>query len=220
MNEVVATDPEAVAGKLAFESKCLACHSVGQGKKLGPDVAGVTKRRSDDWLARWLKSPEKMLETDAVAKAMLKEYNNIPMPNQSLSDEEIRQYMRYFHWIDAQPRLPRTLTGDPASVARGRTIFNDPKGAACATCHTGSNLTNNQTVDVGTGGKFQVPSLVGIGSREIHRERRTLADLADHPRAAATPRDDAMDRREAEPGTFADFLGGVEGLEQTSLNLG
>ena len=101
--EAVPTDPEAVAGKLAFEKKCLACHSVGQGKKLGPDIAGVTKRRSDDWLARWLRAPEKMLQTDADAKAMLKEFNNIPMPNQSLSDAEIRQYMKYFHWIDAQP---------------------------------------------------------------------------------------------------------------------
>jgi nitrite reductase (NO-forming) len=97
------TDPDAVQGKLAFESKCLACHSVGQGKKLGPDVAGVTKRRSDEWLTKWLKSPEKMLETDAYAKAMLKEYNNLPMPNQSLSDAEIRQYIKYFHWIDSQP---------------------------------------------------------------------------------------------------------------------
>jgi len=25
------------------------------------------------------------------------------MPNQSLSDSEIRQYLKYFHWIDAQP---------------------------------------------------------------------------------------------------------------------
>ncbi len=96
-------DPEAVAGKLAFESKCLACHSVGQGKKLGPDIAGATRRRSDEWLTKWLKSPEKMLQTDADAQAMLKEYNNLPMPNQSLSDAEIRQYLKYFHWIDAQP---------------------------------------------------------------------------------------------------------------------
>ena len=44
-----------------------------------------------------------MLETDAYAKAMLKEYNNLPMPNQNLSDAEIRRYLRYFHWIDAQP---------------------------------------------------------------------------------------------------------------------
>ena len=101
--ETAPTDPDAVAGKLAFESKCLACHSVGQGKKLGPDLAGVTRRRSDDWLARWLKAPEKMLEADAAAKAMLKEFNNIPMPNQSLSDAEIRQYIKYFHWIDARP---------------------------------------------------------------------------------------------------------------------
>ena len=105
------TDPDTVQGKLSFESKCLACHSVGQGKKLGPDVAGVTKRRSDEWLTKWLKSPEKMLETDAYAKAMLKEYNNIPMPNQSLSDAEIRQYIQYFHWIDSQPASPATAQG-------------------------------------------------------------------------------------------------------------
>ncbi|MEO8386182.1 MAG: multicopper oxidase domain-containing protein [Betaproteobacteria bacterium] len=97
------SDPDAVKGKLAFESKCLACHSVGQGKKLGPDVAGVTRRRSDQWLARWLKSPEEMLKTDADAKTMLKESNNVPMPNQNLSDAEIREYIKYFHWIDAQP---------------------------------------------------------------------------------------------------------------------
>ena len=97
------TDPDTVTGKLAFESKCLACHSVGQGRKLGPDVLGVTKRRSDAWLARWLKEPEKMLQTDPDAKAMLKEYNNLPMPNQNLGDAEIRQYIKYFHWIDAQP---------------------------------------------------------------------------------------------------------------------
>jgi nitrite reductase (NO-forming) len=96
----VPSDPDT---KLNFESKCLACHSVGDGRKLGPDVAGVTKRRSDVWLSRWLKEPEKMLEVDADAKAMLKEFNNLPMPNQSLSDVEIKQYIKYFHWIDAQP---------------------------------------------------------------------------------------------------------------------
>jgi len=97
------TEPDAIAGKQAFESKCLACHSIGEGKKLGPDLAGVTKNRSKEWLARWLKEPEKMLQTDEHAKAMLKEYNNIPMPNQSLTDAEIRQFLKYFEWVDAQP---------------------------------------------------------------------------------------------------------------------
>jgi nitrite reductase (NO-forming) len=94
---------EALAGKTDFESKCFACHSMGHGKKLGPDLAGVTKHRDDAWLTRWLKSPETMLKTDEHAKAMLKEYNNIPMPNQNLTDAEIRGYLKYFHWYDSQP---------------------------------------------------------------------------------------------------------------------
>jgi len=98
------TDPAAVRGQLDFQSKCLACHSIGQGKKLGPDLAGVTKRRSEAWLKRWLKEPEKMLQTDADAKAMLKEYNNLPMPNQNLSDAEVKQYIEYFEWYDKQPK--------------------------------------------------------------------------------------------------------------------
>jgi nitrite reductase (NO-forming) len=97
------TEPEAVAGKLDFESKCLACHTIGGGRKLGPDLAGVTKRRDQAWLTRWLKEPEKMLQADPIAQALLKEYNNVPMPNQNLSDTEIRQYLKYFQWIDTQP---------------------------------------------------------------------------------------------------------------------
>jgi nitrite reductase (NO-forming) len=97
------TEPDAVQGKLAFESKCLACHSMGQGPKMGPDIAGVTKRRSDEWLAKWMKSPEQMLKTDPDAQTMLKQFNNIPMPNQNLSDAEIKQYLAYFRWFDSQP---------------------------------------------------------------------------------------------------------------------
>jgi len=93
------SEPNAQKGKLAFESKCLACHSIGGGDKLGPDLYGVSKRRDDAWLARWLKSPEEMLKTDAQAKAMLEKWK-IPMPNQGLGDEEIKQYIAYFKWAD------------------------------------------------------------------------------------------------------------------------
>jgi nitrite reductase (NO-forming) len=97
------TDPQALQGKLDFESKCLACHSIGQGPKLGPDLAGVTKKRSDEWLVRWLKAPEKMLETDPEARALLEKWNKIPMPNQNLTDQEVANYVQFFHWVDAQP---------------------------------------------------------------------------------------------------------------------
>src|SRR5215469_7276069 len=93
------SDPAAVKGKLSFESKCLACHSITGGDKLGPDLYGVTKRRSEAWLTKWLKSPEQILQSDADAKSMLEKYK-VPMPNQNLSEEEIRAFEAYFKWAD------------------------------------------------------------------------------------------------------------------------
>ncbi|MDQ8036179.1 MAG: multicopper oxidase domain-containing protein [Pedobacter sp.] len=96
----IPTDALAQQGKLDFESKCLACHSIGKGDKMGPDLLGVTKTRNTAWLTRWLKNPEEMLKTDADAKAMLEKYK-VPMPNQGLSDKEVQQYIAYFKWADA-----------------------------------------------------------------------------------------------------------------------
>ena len=94
------TDPAAVAGKLSFESKCLACHTIAGGDKLGPDLYNVTKRRDAAWLARWLKNPDEMLKSDATAKQMLDKYK-VPMPNQNLSEQEVKEYIEYFRWADA-----------------------------------------------------------------------------------------------------------------------
>ena len=83
-----------MAGKLSFESKCLACHSIAGGDKLGPDLHLVTKRRDDAWFARWMKDPEGMVKTDPIGKEMLAKYK-VPMPNQNVSDQEIREYLAY-----------------------------------------------------------------------------------------------------------------------------
>jgi nitrite reductase (NO-forming) len=113
------TDPAAQKAKLAFESKCLACHSIAGGDKMGPDVFGVTKRRDEAWLARWLKSPEQMLQSDPQAKALLEKWK-IPMPNQGLSDEEIAGYIAYFKWAD-QNLQPKGKT-QPQPSAEGTSL--------------------------------------------------------------------------------------------------
>jgi nitrite reductase (NO-forming) len=94
-------DPEALQAKTNFESKCVACHAIsgGEGKKLGPDLLGVTQRRTEDWIARFLKSPEQMFAADPTAKALLDKYK-VPMPNQNLSEAEIRGYLKYFRFVD------------------------------------------------------------------------------------------------------------------------
>jgi mono/diheme cytochrome c family protein len=81
-------------------------------------------------------------------------------------------------WVTTQPALPSAPPDDPAAVARGREVFADPT-VGCATCHAGEHLTNNATVDVGTGGRFQVPSLQGVAARTplLHNGcARTLTD--------------------------------------------
>jgi nitrite reductase (NO-forming) len=129
------TDPNAQKGKLAFESKCLACHSIAGGDKLGPDLFGTTKRHDEAWLTRWLKSPEQMLQTDPTAKAMLEQWK-IPMPNQGLSDDEIKQYLAYFKWADqnlrpkgtAQPQTSTPGTALPPSQTRSATPMPQAAG--------------------------------------------------------------------------------------------
>ena len=108
------TDPTAVKGKLSFESKCLACHSIGGGDKVGPDLYGVTKRRDVAWLTRWLTNPDPMVKSDAIAKELLGKYK-IPMPNQNLRDAEIKEYIEYFKWADTNLRPQGSTQPQPAA---------------------------------------------------------------------------------------------------------
>jgi nitrite reductase (NO-forming) len=113
------TDPVAVRGKLSFENKCLACHSIGGGDKVGPDLYGTTKRHDAAWLTRWLKNPDEMLKTDPVARQLLEKYK-LPMPNQNASDAEIREYVEYFRWADANLRPQGTQQPQPAAAGTTR----------------------------------------------------------------------------------------------------
>jgi mono/diheme cytochrome c family protein len=67
-------------------------------------------------------------------------------------------------WLDTLPALPTAEPSDALAVERGRALFND-ETVACATCHSGSALTNNRSENVGSGALFQVPSLIGVASR-------------------------------------------------------
>ena len=83
-------------GQSLFQNRgCVGCHSIGKGKRSGPDLAGVTQRRDLEWLRRWMKNPTPMFETDSIAKALLAEYNNTRMPNLRLKDDEVEALLQY-----------------------------------------------------------------------------------------------------------------------------
>lgn len=67
-------------------------------------------------------------------------------------------------FLEQLPELPPADNLDPAAVARGKAQF-ERADVACASCHSGPQYTNNQLVDVGTGGRFVTPTLLGVGLR-------------------------------------------------------
>lgn len=80
-------------------------------------------------------------------------------------------------WLDAIP-APRAPAEAADSVARGRALFASTE-VGCTDCHDGPRLTNGQSLDVGTGGRFQVPSLLGIAYRAPYMHTGCAATLRD-----------------------------------------
>jgi hypothetical protein len=66
-------------------------------------------------------------------------------------------------WLFELTPLPAERASDDTAALRGKSLFEGD--AQCSTCHNGPKLTNNKTVDVGTGEPLQVPSLRGVGYR-------------------------------------------------------
>ena len=84
----------------------------------------------------------------------------------------------FANWLDALPAFRPIAPKDADAVSRGAALFSDA-AVGCATCHSGPLFTNNETVDVGTGQAFQVPPLVGLGSRAPYMHDGCAATLHD-----------------------------------------
>ena len=67
-------------------------------------------------------------------------------------------------WIDTMPAPIAAPVSDPVAAARGAAIFRSIE-TRCVSCHVGERHQSARTVDVGTGGTFQVPSLIGVSGR-------------------------------------------------------
>jgi hypothetical protein len=80
-------------------------------------------------------------------------------------------------WLDALPSLPAPSAMSEAAE-RGRILFEDTT-VGCSSCHAGAMLTDNKTVDVNTGGPFQVPSLIGVAHRAPFMHNGCAATLHD-----------------------------------------
>lgn len=64
-------------------------------------------------------------------------------------------------WLETLQVLPALRAHDDPAAQRGKALFESTE-VQCSSCHNGEKLTNNKNADVGTGGAFQVPSLINV----------------------------------------------------------
>jgi protein SCO1/2 len=101
--------PKIDKGEYLFRTRCAACHTVGKGDGIGPDLADVTVRRDHCWVARYVAEPDRVLaEGDPIATKLFARYRNVRMPNLRLSSEEVAVLLSY---IESRSRAARTCSG-------------------------------------------------------------------------------------------------------------
>jgi heme/copper-type cytochrome/quinol oxidase subunit 2 len=121
---VAATAAAGDEGRLLYERQCAACHTIGEGDRIGPDLAGVNQRRPRDWLLGFVTGPDRMIAAgDPVAVRLYERYNRIVMPKLNLSEEQAGQLLEYLaHAAPAAAtpvapvtELPRPALAEPQS---------------------------------------------------------------------------------------------------------
>ena len=158
-------------GEQLFKQNCSACHQMGR-RLVGPDLTGVTERRSKEWIHSFVKSSQTVIKSgDADAVALSAEFNGMIMPDQALSAGDVDQIIAYFQTFGAAvptatteaaaPEVPVAYTDADRETGQalfvGRTRFAN-RGAACISCH---NVTNDQVM---LGGGF-AKDLTGVFGR-------------------------------------------------------
>jgi hypothetical protein len=178
----LATDARADTGHLIFHVNaggglaCASCHPEGgeDGRVWNFACAGARRTQS----IRGGISPTAPFHWDGSEMDFSRLMDDVftgRMAGPSLSTD---QKAALQGWVDTIPAMPPTAGLDAAAVARGQALFTDAQ-VACSSCHAGMLLTNNSTVDVGTGQALQVPSLRGVAWRAPFMHDGCAATLGD-----------------------------------------
>ena len=95
-------------GESLFQKACTACHTIGHGDKIGPDLHGLNERRDREWLFNAIMMPDalrklgdpQMVELDA-------QYPGVFMPDLDLSRDDTRDVLMYIAQRTVEVNLER-----------------------------------------------------------------------------------------------------------------
>src|SRR3990172_391446 len=142
------------SGKQIFQKSCASCHSIRGGRLVGPDLAGVNDKRPEDWLLKYIKSSQTLVKSgDKTAMALFEQFNKIPMPDQALSDDQIKKVLAHIKDTGGSPAAGKqaaapsaqaakesAAVATPDEIQRGQDLFEGKLrfangGPSCNACH-------------------------------------------------------------------------------------
>lgn len=87
---------DAKEGAALFKANCTSCHKIDK-KLVGPALAGMSERHSEEWLVKWIKNSKLLIDSgDPAAVAIYEEYNKSAMPAfTQFSDDQIKGIIAY-----------------------------------------------------------------------------------------------------------------------------
>lgn len=134
-------------GQAVFDSLCAGCHTVGGGKKVGPDLAGLPDRVDRAWAEKFILAPQDVIASgDPTAKKLVSEYG-MPMPDVGVTAAQIGPLLAFLGYKGGQAPAPTPAPAPAPAPApkgdaeRGKHLFTGAErlsagGPACLSCHS------------------------------------------------------------------------------------
>ena len=141
-----AADKAKPASLQMFAARCASCHSIGEGKRVGPDLKGVLDRLSAAKTAAFIQAPSKLLDSDPYFQKLLKEFNGIRMPDFGLTEAQAKDLAELLdvcskNKCDFSALFKAGRDAEKADIDKGRELFTGELalingGPPCTDCHT------------------------------------------------------------------------------------
>lgn len=137
-----------------FRQNCMNCHTIGGGRRSGPDLKNVTERKDAEWLIAFMQDPPEVVESgDPYAKKLVEESRGQVMPVVGGMDryraEQILKLIEEESQKEKSQFQGVKISNAPFTAADrelGRGIFLgqvrlENGGTACIHCHSMHDLS-------------------------------------------------------------------------------
>ena len=119
--------------------QCKACHTIGGGKLVGPDLKGVNDKREESWLIKFIQNSQALVQSgDKTAIEVFEANFKIPMPSHNLTDDQVRGILAYIRNDGKIAGAEVTVTETPTTA---------PSAEALATAEEGVKLLAEKKSD-------------------------------------------------------------------------